>query len=307
MSSVLTVTPPELAVRDYEVVLVAYRSAPLVAERLEALGPDVPAVVVDNFHGADGLRELVADRPHTRYLDGPGRGFASGANLAVRSSTYDAVVLVNPDSDPSVAQLDALVADLAEPDLAAVGALITDARGRPQLGVGGWEPSARRALVQALGMHTLFPRAGLWARPAPGERIALDRVTGTCLALRTATFTAVGGFDEAFFVYSEDVDYSRRLARAGYRLALRTDLLVPHGHVASGDAPERMLRYPGASLMRDVRRRHGGLEGVTIAAALTVGSVLRAALAGARRRPAGARGHLAYARGLWFGPPPEAS
>ena len=305
MSSELTTTPPGTRVREYEVVLVAYRSAPLVLERLAALGPDVPAVVVDNFHGADGLRELVADRPHTRYLDGPGRGFASGANLAVRSSTYDAVVLVNPDADPSIAQLDALVADLAEPDLAAVGALITDAAGRPQLGVGGWEPTPRRALVQALGVHTLLPRAGLWARPAAGETISLDWITGTCLALRTATFLALGGFDEAFFVYSEDVDYSRRLARAGYRLALRSDLLVPHGHAASGDAPERMLRYRGASLMRDVRRHHGRADGVAIAAALTVGSMLRAALAVGRRRPAAARGHLAYARGLWTGPPPE--
>lgn len=292
-------------VRSYEVVLVAYRSAALVAHRLEALGPRVPAVVVDNFHGADGLAELVADRPLTRYLDGPGRGFASAANLALRTSSADIVVNVNPDCAPTVPQLDVLVADLADPRTAAVAALVTGPDGRAQFGAGGWEPSARRALVHAVGGHKVFPRAGLWARPTPYEPADLDWLTGTCLALRRSTFLELGGFDESFFVYNEDVDYSRRLTAAGYRQELRTDVLVPHGAAASGDSPGRMLRYRGASLMRDVRRHHGRLESATIATVLSAGSVARAGVAALRRRSGTARSHLSYARGLCFGPPPE--
>lgn len=288
---------------EYEVVVVAYRSAALVGALLDSLGPDLPAVVVDNSHGEDGLAALLAGRPNTRYLDGPGRGFAAAVNVAAQSSAFDVLVNVNPDCSPTVEQLDALAADLDDPGVAGVAAVVTEPGGRVQIGVGGWEPSVGRAVVHAVGAHKLFPRAGLWARPVPHEPIALDWLTGTCAALRRRTLIDLGGFDESFFVYSEDVDFSRRLRRAGYRQNLRTDILVPHGHAASGDTPARMLRFRGSSLMRDVRRHRGLLESNAIMAALTVGSLARATIFALARRTAQARGHLSYTRGMWFGPP----
>lgn len=295
--------PGTAAARDYELAVVAYRSAALVKQLLDSL-PGLPAVVVDNSHGEDGLDGLIRDRPHTRYVDGPGRGFASAANVAVRSSSHEILVSVNPDCTPTVAQLDTLVAELDDPTVATVSATVTEPDGRVQLGVGGWEPTVARAVVQAVGAHKLFPRAGLWARPVPHEPLQLDWLTGTCSALRASTLLELGGFDESFFVYSEDVDYSRRARRAGYRQVLRTDVLVPHGHASSGDTPTRMLRFRGSSLARDLRRHHRGVESTAILAVLTGGSWARAlafALTGRRER---ARGHLAYARGMWSGPPP---
>src|SRR4051794_11311680 len=94
---------------DYEVVLVTYRSRPLVEQLLERLPADLPVVIVDNAHGVDGLPEVASARRAVRYVDGPGAGFASGANRGARSSVHENVIFVNPDSSPSVAQLDALV------------------------------------------------------------------------------------------------------------------------------------------------------------------------------------------------------
>lgn len=290
--------------RTYEVVLVAYRSGSLVRALLDDLPAGLPVAIVDNGHGVDGLDEIPARRPATRYLDGPGRGFAAGANLGVATSGSEVVVFVNPDSSPTVEQLDVLVADVvADPNLAAVSATTVGPDGRVEIGVGGWEPTATRALVHAVGAHKLFPRAGLWARPVPGEPIRLDWLSGACMAVRRRTFLELGGFDEDFFVYNEDVAFGRRVREAGMSLRIRTDILVGHLGGGSGDGKSQMLRLRGDSMVRYVRRHGGAASVLGIRLALTMGYAPRWLMCVARGRHGRAREHVSYVRGLWFGAP----
>lgn len=295
----------EDAVRSYELVMVAYRSAPLVDELLRSLGPSFPAVVVDNFHGADGLEELLRARPNTRYIDGPGTGFAAGANVAVADSRHDVVVVVSPDSMPTAEQLDSLVADVRDdPSVAQSSAVTLTADGRVELGIAGWEPTWWRALVHATGLHYLVNRAGMWARPTAFKDVDVDWCGGCVSAISRPILLQLGAFDDSFFVYNEDVDLSRRLRQHGFRELLRTDVLVPHRIGSSGDAPLRMSRFRGSSMMIDVRRHHGTIETVAIRVILAIGSGVRALAYRTLRRPGPARGHEAYIKGLWFGPPP---
>jgi N-acetylglucosaminyl-diphospho-decaprenol L-rhamnosyltransferase len=295
--------PPVPEKTDYEIVLVAYKSADLVRGLLDAL-PGRAVAVVDNAHGVDGLGAVVAGRPGVRYLDGPGRGFASGANLGARTSTREVVVFVNPDSSPSAEQLDALAADIAaDPGLGAVSATTVLPDGRVEIGVGGWEPTVRRALVHAVGAHKLFPTAGLWATPVPGQPISLDWLSGACMAVRRATFVELGGFDEQFFVYNEDVAFGRTLREAGLRQHVRTDMLVRHLGGGSGDPKTRMLQLRGASMVRYVRRHNSAAAVLGIRIALTAGYAPRWALSRLRGRTALAAEHAAYVTGLWRGAP----
>lgn len=288
----------------YEVVLVTYHSGPLVRSLLETLPADLPVVIVDNGHGADGLDRVPAGRPATRYLDGPGAGFASGANVGVRSSAYEIVVFVNPDSLPTVDQLDALAVDVArDAELAAVAAMTVPLDGPMEIGGGGWEPSARRALAHSVGAHKLFPTAGLWACPVPGEPIEVDWLSGACMAVRRGTFLALGGFDEQFFVYNEDVAFGRQVREAGLRLRMRTDVVVRHIGGSSGDGKSRMLQFRGDSLVRYARRHNGPMSVLGIRVALTLGSVPRYLLCRVRGRASQASDHAAYVKGLWMGAP----
>lgn len=290
----------------YEIVVVAYRSAALVGALLGSLPADQPVVVVDNAHGVDGLDEVVGSHPAARYLDGPGAGFASGANLGVRTSSHNIVVFVNPDSSPSTAVLDALVGDIdGDPTLAAVSATTVLPDGRVETGVGGWEPSVGRALVHAVGAHKLLPLGGLWARPVPGQPIDLDWLSGACMAVRRSTFLALGGFDEEFFVYNEDVAFGRSVREAGLRQRVRTDLLVTHLGGGSGEGKTRMLRQRGASLVQYVRRHNSAASTFGIRAALSLGYAPRWLLARMRGRAAQAAEHAAYVTGLWFGAPDQ--
>lgn len=290
----------------YEIVIVAYRSRPHVEAHFAALPADRPIAVIDNSRGADGLAAVCAARPNTRHLDGPGRGFASGANLAARTSTFETLIFVNPDCRPTGAQLDALVADLAgDPELAAVSGITVTPDGRFELGVGGWEPTVRRAVVHAVGAHKLFPTAGMWATPVPGEPIELDWLGGACMAVPRRTFLDLGGFDESYFLYSEDVDFGRQARAAGLRVKADTDIIIPHEAGGSGDGPGRMARQRGASQVRYLRRYRGRWQAVAVRAVFTAGYALRIVLCLLRGRRPVAREHLAYLRGMWFGPPDQ--
>jgi N-acetylglucosaminyl-diphospho-decaprenol L-rhamnosyltransferase len=172
-----------------------------------------------------------------------------------------------------------------------------------EIGVGGWEPTVRRAVVHALGMHKLVPTAGLWARPVPGRPLVLDWLSGACMAVRRDVFCALGGFDENFFVYSEDVAFGRRVREAGLRQKICTDILVPHVGGGSGEARPRMLQMRGASMVSYVRRHNPGSVVNGIRLALSAGYGARYVLCRLRRRRAEAEEHVAYLRGLWTGAP----
>jgi GT2 family glycosyltransferase len=284
-----------------EVVLVAYRSRPLIEQLLDTL-PGLDVVVVDNASGADGLPDLALTRPGVRYLDGRGSGFARGANLGALSSAGDVVLFVNPDARPSAEVLESLVADVRDdPTCVSSAALNTDEHGRSELGSAGWEPTVPRALVHALGLHKIAPRAGLFARPVPGEPIQVDWTTGSCMAVRRELFADLGGFDESYFVYSEDVAFGRTVRRRGLHQKLRTDLLVPHLSAGSGAPSLEMMRLRGASMARYVRTERGPLRGAGIRAVLAAGYLARVAQQRLRGNEPRAREHLAYVSGVVSG------
>jgi GT2 family glycosyltransferase len=289
----------------YEVLAVSFHSRAQLEQMIAGLPADLPVAIVDNAKGADRVWELVADRPNGRYLDsGGGKGFAKAANMGIRSSTYDYVVLGNPDSRPTVEVVDSLVDDLrADPDLVCSAATMQGRDGRPELGNGGWEPTPRRVLLHILGAHKVAPASALFARPTPGRALAPDWLTGACMALRRRTFLELGAFDETFYVYNEDMAFGRAIRAAGLRQKLRTDLLVPHGAGGSGAAKTWMLQMRGASMIRYLRKYNAPLRVSAMRAMLVAGYAGRAVLSRTRGEDAAAREHTAYLKGLIVGPP----
>jgi GT2 family glycosyltransferase len=235
-------------ISDFEVVLVSYKSRHHVEELLRSWPGDVSVAVVDNSANVDGIVELAAGLPNVRHLSGGGQGFGRAANLGAFTSEKPYVVFVNPDCRPTVEQLISLVDGVgADETTVCHAATPISPEGVIEIGVGGWEPSVRRTLVHAAGLHFLFPRLGLFSRPRLHERVDVDWVTGTCMAVRRVPFVELGGFDEAFFVYCEDVAFGHRARQQGWRTVLREDILVPHGSGSSGAPSAEMRRLQGAS------------------------------------------------------------
>ncbi|WP_235928107.1 glycosyltransferase family 2 protein [Goekera deserti] len=286
---------------DVELVVVAYRSRAQVEAMLAGLPANLPVAVVDNSDGADGLGALVTARPHGRYLSGGGVGFARAANLGARTSTASVVVFVKPSARPTTADLATLVEDVVtDPGCSASAAVLTDPEGRSQRGVGGWEPSPRRALVHAVGLHKLWPHAGIYARPPIGVPLEVDWVNGGVMAVRRETFLELGCFDEGFHVFNEDMAFGWASRQHGLRQRLRTDVAVPSAVGGSGGPALDLWRLRGASMARYLDRYHPGRRvGNEVAVVvLALGSLARAAVQTLRRDGDEARASRVYARGL---------
>jgi N-acetylglucosaminyl-diphospho-decaprenol L-rhamnosyltransferase len=285
----------------FEVIVVSYRSRAQIEGLLRGLPPTLPVALVDNAQGIDGLAELAANRPNCRYVDtGGGAGFARAANLGVRTSSWDYVVLVNPDSRPNVEALRELIDDVvSDQRCASSSALNIGLDGRSELGAGGWEPTLRRAMVHAVALHKVFPHSGLFARPEVDEQIQLDWATGACMALHRSRFLGLGGFDERYYVYSEDVAFGRAVRLSGMHQKLRTDVAVRHASGGSGAPSLEMMRLRGASIARYLRHTKGPLHARGLAATVGAGYLVRAlsqAVLGHKQR---SREHLEYAKGAF--------
>ena len=241
---------------------------------------------------------LLLARTSIRYVDGGGQGFARAANLGAQHATAEFIVFVNPDSRPTTGQLVALVSGLRSDTSAAThaGAPMVPS-GELEIGAGGWEPSIRRVLVYSSGLEKLVPHGGFFARPTPNKRICVDWVCGACMAVRRQQFLAMGGFDETFYVYAEDMSFGRRARNLGLRSVLRTDISVPHSSGGSGAPSAEMLRLRGASFAGYVMRYHRLMPALTMRGILAAGALGRGGLHMLKGNRADARLNLALVRG----------
>jgi N-acetylglucosaminyl-diphospho-decaprenol L-rhamnosyltransferase len=287
--------------RDYELVVVSYRSRHEIETTLAGLPRDIPVALIDNANGVDRLDDLAESRPGTRYLEGGGQGFAHAANLGAFSSAHDIVIFVNPDARPSVDVLDELADDVRhDPRCASSAAITVGADGSTEM-TGGWEPTVARALVHAAGIHKVAPHAGIFIRPVKGIPVDVDWTSGPCMAVNRRVFTELGGWDERFFVYNEDVAFGRTVRDNGYYQRLRTDLEVLHASGGSGAPSLEMMRLRGASMNRYVGARNRPAASRTMTAALASGYLARALqrrLLGDHQR---SHEHMAYVRGVLTG------
>lgn len=279
---------------DLEVVLVSYKSRHHVETLLESWPADLAVVIVDNSADVDGVTELADRFAQVRYLSGGGQGFGRAANSGAFTSKKPYVVFVNPDCRPSSDQLVELVRGIAgEAGAICHAATPITPKGGIEIGVGGWEPSIGRAFIHASGLHKILPLAGLYAHPRLGEHVEVDWVTGTCLAVRREPFREMGGFDEAFFVYSEDVAFGHQARRNGWRIRLREDVTVLHGAGSSGAPSSEMRRLQGASFTTYTNRYTPPAIRAGVIRALYVvgmsGRVVALTVTGRRERAAASR------------------
>lgn len=185
---------------------------------LPALLPQVDeAVVIANLPGSGPVDPLGA-----RVVEQPAPlSFAANVNAGAAATTGELLLVANPDT-------------IAEPD--AVATLRDFAAGRARCGAAGpqmldpdgrWQPSRRRfptvggTIVRRTPLRRAFPplerqRDHYFLDERPTEPVETDWMLGGFLLIRRAAFDEVGGFDEGFRMYGEEIDFCYRLAKAGW-------------------------------------------------------------------------------------------
>jgi len=249
---------------DASVVIVNYNSGDRLGRLLDPLAGFVRDVrVVDN--ASDDGSGGAANRDGVTIIRNPGNaGFAAAANQGAGGATAEWLVFLNPDVHPVPGDLAALLRDVP-PDVGAVAPLQLDERGHPRPESGGHAPSIGRFAAWAVLPRAWRGNLGPWlAAPFPQADIDLAWVSGAALAVRREDFESLGGFDERFFLYQEDVDLCARLRGRGRRVLCRGHVRIFH-EVADGDPRRRAegtARFVAALGMqfRGWRRRILGLE-----------------------------------------------
>ena len=246
-----------LALSDVGAVVVAYRSAQTLPATLTALpAAELGAVVVVDNASPDDSAEVARAHGATVVAQG-NAGFGAGNNRGNAELSTELVLFLNPDAVLERADLVALVAHLdAHPRCAVVGPLVRSG-GRPTYSAGRLDSllTELRPLLPA-PLSLLGPRrrfAPEYARTGP-----VGYVEGACFLVRRAALAEVGGFDEQYFLYFEELDLARRLAKAGWEVHLCAEAAVEHAMGAStaqlevGGGPHLV-----ESQVRSLRRWHG--------------------------------------------------
>jgi GT2 family glycosyltransferase len=243
---------------DLDVVIVAYGNREVIAgcvERARQLPGVGEVVVVD--HGRDGSGALARSCGAVVASNPANPGFGAGQNHGVAMTTAPYVLLLNPDADPDPAGIAAGVRAIeADPEVAIVqGVIASRTTGQPERSQGrelgplhlfGRAFAARRLLAHRW-VRACARRVGAFAdhvdrMPAAPEYV--ESLAATCVLVRRRAFDDVGGFDESYFLYGEDLDLCRRLRNHGWRLLTLPDRFAGHeGGASSGTSTERELSW----------------------------------------------------------------
>lgn len=253
----------------------------LLADRSAGAAPEV--VVVDNGSSDGSVARLRAVHPEVRVVDVGGNvGYAAAANRGIAATTSPVVAVCNPDLVVRPGTAAAMLAAFADPGVGAAGPRVLDPDGSIY-------PSARRdaRFVDAVGHATL---GLIWARNPftrryreldadPSMARDVDWVSGAALWLRRTAVEQVGGWDERFFMYLEDVDLGCRLREAGWRVRYEPAGEIVHVQGLSTDrrATRMIIEHHRSSYRLAAKRWHGARRVLLIPAAAFL--AVRAAVA----------------------------
>ena len=287
---------------ELPVVTVTYSPGPHLERFLSSLtvATDRPVnVMIADNGSADGAPEAAERRySNARLLHtGANLGYGRAVNRAVAElASTEFLIIANPDVVWAPGSIDALL-DVARrwPNAAAVGPLIRDPDGSIY-------PSARHlpSVVRG-GMHAVvgpFWKTNPWTaayrqdREEPSER-TVGWLSGSCLLVRRKAFDQVGGFDERYFMYMEDVDLGDRFGRAGWVnvYAPSAEILHDKGH-ATGRDPARNLAAHHTSTYTFLADRHSGWWQAPLRWAIKSALAVRAGLVVGHSRRKLAKGRL---------------
>lgn len=247
------------ALRDCVATVVADTSA----------GP-AEVVVVDNGSGDGSVARMLEAHPDVRVIEtGANLGYAGAANRGIAASAAPVVAVCNPDLVIAEGTAGAMVRRLEEdPRLGAVGPAIFDPDGSHYPSA-RQVPSLRDTVGHAL-LGKLRPGNGFTRRYReldrdPARSRVVDWVSGAAIWLRRSALDEIGGWDDGYFMYVEDVDLCWRLQQAGWTIAYEPAGSVTHVQgLSTRRHPYRMIAAHHRSLLRFAAKRWRGPKRVLL-------------------------------------------
>lgn len=288
---------------EVSIVVVTHNAKGHVERCLESVsGGSYQVIVVDNA-STDGTRELVRERfPSVRLIELPENiGFGAANNVGVEAAEGDYYLLLNSDAWPVGDGIERLLAFAeANPGVGVAGPRLVSPGGRVQKSVRGF-PTLWRLATEYFFLRKLAPGSRLLndfygAGFNYRVRREAEFLMGAVLLLRRKAVDEVGGFDPAFFMFSEEVDLCYRMRAAGWTVEFTPDAEFLHlGGASTTPVWDRMFREQLSGHLRFLAKHRGPKQAERARRLLVVALRLRGALF------RGERGRTYRAGAEWLG------
>jgi N-acetylglucosaminyl-diphospho-decaprenol L-rhamnosyltransferase len=236
----------------------------------------VEAIVVDNGSEDDSAAMVREEFPQAILIrNAENRGFVTATNQALDRASGDLLLLLNSDTEVREGCVERLVEVAASDEhIGAVGPRLLNSDGSHQQSSGPF-PRFIHRLVPSRFEQRYARRLEARLKASPEHIAPVDWLIGAALLFRRDVLEAVGPLDERFFMWYEDIDWCRRLARAGYSRVLVADAVVTHhGRGSGGKLDQRVLTTQLLESEYTYLRLHGGRVAVALIYALRVGKAL---------------------------------
>jgi GT2 family glycosyltransferase len=260
---------------DLSIVIVSWNVRDLLQACLESIQAShcesQPEVIVVDSASSDGAPQMVRRQfPWAHLIEaGHNVGFSKGNNMGIEASTGRYVLLLNPDTK--------IIGE-------ALSEMIGYMESHPQVGVLG--PQLLNEDMSVQSSRRRFPTLwtaffeSTWLQPYAPRRIIdtytmrdhsddqvteVDWVTGAAMLVRRQVIEQIGGFDEGFFMYSEELDWQRRIRSGGWQIIYFPQAQIIHyGGKSSEQAVAQRHIYFQTSKIRYFRKYHGEVAGVVL-------------------------------------------
>jgi hypothetical protein len=258
----------------------------MASMRANATAVPREVVVVDNGSTdgspacCEGLQDVTVIRA------GRNLGFGAACNVGARAARAAIVLFLNPDCEVAAGSLERCVTELQAPGVGVVGIALVDESGAVARSCHRF-PTFVSFVWRILGLNVLSHRfndgsMASWDHRSDAD---VDHVIGAFYAMRRELFERLGGFDERFFVYLEDLDLSLRVRQAGHRVRFLAS--PPSFHAGGGTSRNikaRRLFYATRSRILYAYKHFPRCQGhAHLALTLLVEPLTRSVLALARR------------------------
>ncbi len=273
------------------ILVVTYNAQGFIRECLESVwqagehlrataGVGWEVIVVDNA-SSDATVEVVKQFEGAKLIVNPtNQGFAAGVNRGAQLAQGEWLLLLNPDTQVDEKAFSALYQFAQSEKAHQVGVI-----GLQLLNPDGTlQPSGRRFpkvwefLLAVLGGHRWMERRWLAGRNFSHTE-EVDEVSGAALALRRTAFDQVGGMDESFFLFFEELDLCRRVKAAGWKVMYLPDAKVKHLWGASvRQVPKLAQQAQQDSAIRYFQKHHGLIAALLVRFAFFLQRLARSVL-----------------------------
>ncbi len=239
---------------DLSIVIPTYNIAEVLDDCLATVNKftkdmEFEIIVVDNG-SIDNIEDIVAKHDRVTFIKNKKNlGFGKACNIGLRVSKGNYVVFLNSDTRIYDNCFKKLVDKIAsDKTIGFIGPKMTNRDGSFQTACRRRIPTPFSAFCRMFGLDTIFPNSKLFAQYGMGnipidQEMEIEAISGACLMSTKEILDKLGGFDEDYFIYGEDLDMCLQITKMGYKGYYYPKAEILHYHKATTKKRKYMFLF----------------------------------------------------------------